>query len=164
MRRAIWLAALLVACGDDEGDASANKKLGELNAEELKELCAESDARYARFEIAYVSAMCTQQGLMEPASCEATRGQCIAMTSPDGTLTGMVDYVCQGTPDSIASSCPTISVSEHDDCEEAILSLIETLSSKITCTAELDELERPERPEACSKLGDRCVRYSTFDL
>ncbi|HEX5659600.1 MAG TPA: hypothetical protein VFX59_20530, partial [Polyangiales bacterium] len=60
MRRAIWLAAL-VACGDDDGDAST--KLGELAAEDLNELCTGADARFARFELAFVSARCTQTGL-----------------------------------------------------------------------------------------------------
>jgi hypothetical protein len=163
MRRAIWLAALLVACGDD-GDASADKKLGELDAEELSELCAEVDAGYARFETAYVAAMCTQMGSAVPATCEATRSQCIATTNPMGSLSGMVEFECQGTPESLLSSCPQISVREHRECADDLVKLIETLSSKITCSADLDNLEPPERPASCVKLGDRCTALSTFDL
>jgi hypothetical protein len=163
MRRAIWLAALVVACGDD-GDASANKKLSELNAEELSELCADVDARYARFETAFVSAMCTQMAISAPATCEATRSQCIATTNPQGVRTGMVEYACQGTPQSVVTLCPQISVAEHDTCSDEILKSIEVLSSKITCSADLDNLEPAERPASCTKLGDRCTPLSTFDL
>jgi hypothetical protein len=164
MRRAIWLAALVVACGDDEGDASANKKLGELNAEELSELCAEVDARFARFEIAYVSAMCTQMGRAVPATCEATRSQCIASTNPMGALGEMDRFECQGTPASVVSACPELSRAEHDACADDLVEFIETLSSKITCTADLDNLKPPERPATCTRLRDRCPLLSTFEL
>ncbi|MET0286216.1 MAG: hypothetical protein ABW352_17180 [Polyangiales bacterium] len=164
MRRAIWLAALVVACGDDGGDATANKKLSELDSEELSEVCAKVDARFSRFEIAFVSASCTQTALMTPSTCETTRTQCIAGTNPVGSLAGKVELDCEGTPLSLNAACAEISVEELDTCSDQIIDGIEALSAKITCTADLAMLKPPETPASCTKLGTRCPTLSAFKL
>lgn len=162
MRRAIWLAALVVACGDE--DADDDTKLAELTAEQLGEVCGRVDARYARFEKAFVSASCTQMGIMTPSTCEATRSACIQNTNPVGALEGMVMFQCQGSPEAVVSTCAQITVGELDACTEAIIDGVESLASMISCTADLDMLMRPERPDACTKLGDRCPSFASFEL
>jgi hypothetical protein len=164
MRRAIWLAALVAACGGDEGDATADKKLSELDAEELGEVCAASDARFARFERAFVSASCTQTALMTPATCESTRSQCITDTNPVGSLQGKVQFDCQGSPVALREACAEISVEELDTCSDQLIEGIEALAAKITCSADLSMLKPPETPASCTKLGARCPTLSAFEL
>lgn len=159
MKQGSWVAALLavavLGCGDDDGgDSNGSKKLSELSSAEKTSLCNDVSKLYDRYDTAALSVICTEQGRQDPATCSATRQQCITIGS--GADSEEDDFSCQGSPSSVTSTCANITVDEMKACMNALLSMVESLASKYTCTADESALTAPTTPKACSDLGSRC--------
>ncbi len=161
-----WIAAALSAaalgCGDDDG-VSGTQRVGDLSPSEVESVCKEVDAKFTRLEKAFVKVTCTILGQLSPTTCESARAQCIEDTPSSGSLDGMIDFACSGTPDAITQICPDVTVGELQGCLEGIIDTIEAAVGQYGCDASAT-FDSPATPKACTDLGTRCAQLADFSL
>jgi hypothetical protein len=153
----------VIACGDDEGGSGvpSSKKIGELNESEARSLCRDMADKMKKIGDAQNQLICIGTGITigqgDRAECQDAADECLAEND------GGFELDCDGEdgePASEGDDCADVTVGEFNACLDAEIKALEAVTSKVTCSSDLDELEElesaDEAPAACVKIADRC--------